>query len=308
MVDKSKLETVDCNICGSKEYEVIYKSEYEKATQTDEKVLYRASGDEPLLDQLVKCKKCNLVYVNPRLKPEVILGGYSEGEDEMFVSQSEAREATFFSALKTIEKYKKEKGKILDIGTAGGAFLAAAKKRGWDIYGCEPNKWMAEWGEKNLGINIDLGTLFEQKYHDKSFDVVTLWDVVEHTTEPSKILAECRRILKDDGLLVINYPDWGSWIAKIMKKKWFFTLAVHLFYFTPETIKKLMNKCGFQIIKMKPHFQKLETGYLFFRMGAYSKLLSKFGGTTAKLLHINHWKIPYWIGQTFVVAGKNENQ
>ncbi len=297
-------ETVHCNICGKNDYTVIYEAQPEKEKDKDLKEKFRASGDESLVDQVVKCNNCGLVYINPRLKEELIVEGYSEGSDENFVSQADAREATFTSSLKEIEKQRPQKGKILDIGTAGGSFLAAAKKRGWEVSGCEPNKWMAAWGKKNYGIDIKPGTLFDQKFKTETFDVVTLWDVIEHTGDPSKVLKECNRILKKDGLLVINYPDFGSWIAKGTKRKWAFLLSVHLYYFTPETIKKILEKCGYEMIKLKPHFQKLELGYLLFRMQAYNSFISKIGGKIAKGLHMDKLRIPYWLGQTFVVAKK----
>ena len=163
---------------------------------------------------------------------------------------------------------------------------------------------MAAWGKKHYSIDINPGTLFDQKFKTGTFDVVTLWDVIEHTTEPDKVLKECNKILKKKRLLVINYPDFGSWMAKGTGRKWVFLLSVHLYYFTPDTIKKMLEKCGFTIVKVKPHFQKLEIGYLFFRMGAYSKLLSTMGVKLTNMLHMNKWKIPYWLGQTFVAARK----
>lgn len=303
-MNKKWLEYTTCNLCGANEYTIVHAAKYDQEKDVDLKEKFRASGDETLIDQVVKCKRCGLVYVNPRLKANLIVEGYAEGSDENFISQADAREATFDSSLTQIEKYAPHKGKILDIGTAGGSFLAAAKKRGWDVQGCEPNKWMAAWGKKQYSIDIKPGTLFDQKYKTETFDVVTLWDVIEHTTEPDKVVQECARILKKDGLLVINYPDYGSWIAKATARKWVFLLSVHLYYFTPETIKKMLEKCGFTIVKLKPHFQKLELGYLLFRMGAYNKFLSKMGVKITTTLHMNKWRIPYWLGQTFVVAKK----
>ena len=302
--EDKKMETVSCNLCGSQNFAVVYKERYDLEKDFDIVEKYRASGDEMLIDRVVKCKKCGLIYISPRSKPELILKGYSEGSDDTFVSQANAREKTFYDSLRGIEKFAPNKGKILDIGTAAGSFLSAAKKRGWKVYGCEPNKWMAQWGNKKYGLNISPGTLFEQKYKKEDFDTVTLWDVIEHTPDPSKVLLEANRILKSRGTLVINYPDIGSWIAKLLKRKWLFLISVHLFYFNKKTIKKILARNGFEILCIKPHFQKLELGYIIFRAGAYSKLLSKIGLGIVKILGLEHKQVPYWLGQTFVIARK----
>jgi len=281
----------------------------EDKVKTEQELInkFRSSGDETLIDQVVKCNNCSLIYINPQIKPELIFKGYSEGEDPNFVSQAKGRELTFSKGLKIIEHYtKNKKGKMLDIGTAGGSFLHVAKNNDWEVYGCEPNKWMCNWGKKNYKINIKPGDVFMQKYKDNFFDVVTLWDVLEHTPDPLKTLKECNRILKPNGLLIVNYPDIGSMLSKIMKAKWIFLLSVHLFYFTPKTINAILKRSNFSVLKIKPHFQNLALGYLVFRMEAYSKLLHKLGKIFIKITKTDNLLIPYWLGQTLVVAQKNE--
>lgn len=294
-------ETVECNLCASKKFKVIYKGISDEKGSPQEK--YKSSGSQISSDQIVKCAKCGLMYVNPRLKQEIIVNGYSEGSDETFVSQAKGREITFNKCLKLIEKYRK-KGKILDIGTAGGSFLHVAKKRGWEVHGVEPNKWLCKWGKKNYGIDIKQGTIFDNEFKEDYFDVVTLWDVLEHVSDPTKLLNECRRILKKKGILIVNYPDIGSWIARLMRSKWIFLLSVHLYYFTPKTIKATLGKTGFKTLKIKPHFQTLSLGYLAYRMEPYSRFLHKISKKGIALLKLNNFQMPYWLGQTLVIARK----
>ncbi|HLC53969.1 MAG TPA: class I SAM-dependent methyltransferase [Candidatus Nanoarchaeia archaeon] len=301
MKKQSMFEEVPCNICGSTMYRIIYPAQRNKTnSEIDE---FHASGDEPLVDQLVKCNRCGLIYVNPRLRQDIVIKGYSEGSDERFVSQAEARERTFDRALNKIEKYA-TKGKILDVGTAGGSFLAAAQKRGWIVQGCEPNKWLAAWGRKRYSIPIDTGTLHDQRYPSDSYNAVTLWDVIEHTSDPAAVFHECNRILKKKGILVVNYPDIGSIASRIMGSRWVFLLSVHLYYFTPKTMQALLKKEGFEVIYRRPHLQKLQLGYLLTRAGAYIPFLVPFGKKLANILGIEKKQVPYWIGQTFIIARK----
>lgn len=302
-METNQLEYVKCNYCGSDSYSVVYKAKYDKEKVPDLKEKFRSSGNETLVDQVVKCNNCGLMYVSPRLKSNLIVEGYSEGSDENFVSQAKGRELTFTKSMKLIEKYAK-KGKILDVGTAGGSFLHVAKKRGWEVYGIEPNNWLCDWSKKHYGLDIKPGTLFDHKFENDYFDVVTLWDVLEHVPDPKSLLLEVNRILKKDGILVVNYPDIGSLISKLMGKKWVFLLSVHLFYFNPRTIKKMLTSTNFRSFLMKKHFQKLALGYLTFRMHAYSKLIHKIMSKVTKLTRTENIQIPYWLGQTLILARK----
>lgn len=298
------LERVRCNLCGADDYEVVYPPRYEAAKPDEIAQTFRSSGDEVLLDRLVRCRNCGLQYLNPRLRGDVVIEGYSEGSDEVFVSQVAGRERTFAKSLRGIERLRPQRGRLLDVGTAGGSFLSVAKQTGWDVAGCEPNRWMCDWGNKHYGLQIVPGTIFDMKLPNASFDVVTLWDVLEHTPDPKATLQECSRVLKPGGLLVVNYPDISSLVARLMGRRWVFLLSVHLYYFTPETLRKMLEELGFRMIKRRAHWQTLEVGYILFRMEAYLKSLAKAAGWVVRKVGLSHLQIPYWMGQVLVIAEK----
>ena len=303
------MKETKCNICGVNDYVVIHRGlKDDGSINLEKKKVYASSSSIIGNDRIVKCNICSLKYVTPQLESKEIVDAYSEGSDETFVSQNKWRMVTFKRCLNEVEKATEgKKGKILDIGTAGGAFLKVAKDAGWDVSGIEPNKWLCNWCEENYGIKVQQGTLETTKYKPKSFDVITLWDVLEHVPDPSDTLKKCKELLKDDGILVVNYPDIGSLPSKLMGSKWIFLLSVHLWYFTPKTLRKILSKTGFQATLFKRHWQTLSLGYLVFRMEEYSKFLAKFSNFFVKLLHIENISIPYWLGQTLVVAKKKTN-
>lgn len=298
------LEHVPCVLCGADDYEVVHAARYDRENDGAHVERFRASGDELLIDQLVRCRHCTFQYVNPRLRGDLILSGYTEGEDPAYVSQLRARERTFAASLKEIERAADGKGRLLDIGTAAGAFVAAACKRGWQAEGCEPNRWLAQWGAHHYGIQIRQGSLFDQNYEEGSFDVVTLWDVIEHTTDPRAVLERCRALLKPGGILVVNYPDIGSWIARLLGRRWLFLTSVHLYYFERRTIRLMLEKTGYRVEIVRPHIQRLELDYILFRASVLSSALSSVSRALVRPFGLARTHVPYWLGQTFVLGRK----
>lgn len=295
-------EEVPCNLCGSTNYSILYEP---TCKDFDPREVFSASGGVRGTQRIVKCRQCNLVYVNPRLKPEFVISAYSNAVDQLYVSQEEGRLKTFEKGLKLVESYAPRKGKILDVGCAAGFFVKVAKEHGWDACGVEPGRWMGEWGRQKNNINIIDGTLREAKFAEGCFDVVTMWDVLEHTPDPVAELAEVYRILKPGGILVINFPNVGSKLARLAGRNWWFFLSVHLYHFTPQTITTMLEKNNLSVLSLRRHFQTLELEHLIKMVGLYSRIISDLGLKISSLLRIGKLQIPYYASQANVVAIKN---
>jgi SAM-dependent methyltransferase len=165
---------------------------------------------------------------------------------------------------------------------------------------------MAEWGARHYGVDIRAGELFDQEYAPQSFDVVTLWDVVEHTPDPARVVRRIGELLKPGGLLIVNYPDRGSWIARLLGRRWPFLSSVHLYYFKRDTLSRMLERHGFQVAQVRPHFQWLELDYLLGRGEVISRPLSRVSRAVAGRLGLARRQVPYWIGQTFVAAQRKK--
>lgn len=303
-------EKVTCPICQSKDYVVIQKDRYPTDLTREELLkVYQSSSDHQLIDQLVSCKSCSLVYLNPRVNSNLIIESYSNAVDPVFVQQNVNRIKTFsenFSRIcKSINITPSKSKKVLDVGCAGGAFPKAAADLGFDVVGVEPSKWMVNFSKETYGLDIRQGTLQEQNFKGESFDIITLWDVIEHISEPEKVLVEIRKILKNDGYLIINYPDYDSFARKIFQMKWPFFLSVHLFYFSPETITRLLNNAEFEVTVIRPFWQTLGLGYIIKRASAYFGIFKVFQ-KLCTLLKMDNIPFTYNIGQTLVVAQKRK--
>ena len=302
----SDFEAIACPLCSEVRFSIVYPGTFPKKLSGDFlKNVDRSSSDQTLFEQVVRCVACGLVYLNPRLKPGTIVGSYAEGEDSLFVKQDAFRIRTFTSALKHLRKKRffrfSKETKALDIGCAGGAFLRAAKNLGISAVGVEPSKWLGEYARSQHGLDVRTGVLKDQSFPEKSFDLITLWDVIEHVPDPSAELLLISKLLKPGGLLVVNYPDFGSLPARVLGRKWPFLLSVHLVYYTRRTIRKQLRKAGFRIIDIRPHWQTLELGYILKRAGSYFALFRFFAWLVEKL-GLSSFPVRYWIGQTRVLA------
>lgn len=290
---------VPCNLCGSERFDVVLPALEAVDQALSER--YRSSSDDICRDQVVRCRDCDLVYINPRPSPESIHQGYAEAVDETYVSQAEGRLHAFRRIARQIARAKDPAGgRLLDVGAAAGFFLVAAREQGWKVEGIELSSWLAAWAKQHSDLTIHTTPLQPGQFPPDHFDVVTLFDVLEHVEDPKAVVRTVREVLKDDGLFVLSYPDWGSIFARVLKRRWWFLLSVHLFYFTRQTIRRLLEQNGFEVISMQRLYPSLQIGYLFERLEVYSPLVGRSLGSIARKLGAADRSIPYYASQTLV--------
>lgn len=231
------MEYVSCNLC---------KTENAKLLFPVKDINQRQEG----IFSIVQCNSCGLVYLNPRPTKEEISKFYP---NDYYISQDKQSKLSVpalggaIGRFRKILKYKKG-GKILDIGCKRGDYLVEFERHGWEIYGLELSSLAAQYAREKYGFDVITGDLLDTNLPDRKFDVVSLWGVLEHLRYPFETLEEVRRIIKDDGLLVIYVPNFDSFQARIFRDNWFHLDAPrHLFHFSPSTIKTLLKKTGFRI-------------------------------------------------------------
>lgn len=306
------LEPVTCPICETAEYRVLQRARYPQQLSPEDLLrIYRSSSDRKLMDQLVACAGCGLVYLNPRLSSATIIESYRSGADPVHAQQDPMRIRTFRRALdKIVRRYglvADPSSRVLDVGCAGGAFPRAAAELGFSVVGVEPNEWLCEHGRRRYGLDLRAGLLEDQCFESRSFDLVTLWDVLEHVASPAAELSEIHRVAKDGAYLIVSYPDYASLACRLLGPRWPFLLSVHLFYFTPRTMRALLRKCGFDVLALRPHWQTLELGYVLSRAGPYVPGTARVQRLT-ELLGCSRLPLTYNMGQSLVVARKRRSR
>ncbi|TND10606.1 MAG: type 12 methyltransferase [Bacteroidetes bacterium] len=232
--NQNKIES--CPVCGSKEIE--------------KKLQCRDFTVSKELFDIVSCKKCSFFFTNPQ--PEVSdLGRYYESDD--YVSHSDTskgivnwlyqrvRKTTLKRKLKLVNRLSGQ-GKLLDIGCGTGHFLHTAKTGGWETIGIEPSESARKVAREKFGINA-----FEEDHlvqlQAQSFDVITMWHVLEHVPFLNERVAELKRLLKPGGVLIVAVPNHLSHDADHYKENWAaWDVPRHLWHFAPSDIKNLFGK------------------------------------------------------------------
>lgn len=287
-----------CPVCNSNRQTVKFSP---WVVESDPAKLYGAASGIPGTQQLVTCHDCGMIYESPRYDAETIVKGYMASQEGDHDSQYHMRVHSF---LKVLEKQAKRipppNAKVLDIGTAGGAFLDAAKRYGYDAYGMEPSADLVNRG-KARGLKIEQGTIESHSFETGSFDMVCLWDVIEHLPDPKTALIEIKKLIKPNGILLINFPDIGTWQAKLAKEKFWWILSVHLHHFTRKSIADICQRTGFEAFHFQRYWQTLEFGYLE-RMAVHYKIPLTRLITHLTPNFIQKIPIPYYASQTTALA------
>jgi ubiquinone/menaquinone biosynthesis C-methylase UbiE len=300
-------EHIPCNLCGANDTDadMLFDADTQRIpkTKSDFIKIYSSSSSSIFYERMVRCRKCGLIYLSPRPKKEIIINSYSLSEDKQYISQEKGRQLTFKNCLKTIKRFCQE-GSLLDIGAASGIFVKAAVDAGYKACGLEPSEWMCEFARKHYNVTLLPGEVENAKFKDNSFDIITMWDVLEHIPDPMNTLKEVKRILKPGGFLVINYPRIDDPLSRIFGRHWWFLLSIHLFYFTPKILTAYMEHLEFEKILHKMHFQILEYGYLVERLNVYSPLLAKIAKLAYLIPQSKNFSIPYFASQYLLISKK----
>lgn len=222
-----------------------------------------AAAPEPLLRKdgfdLVRCRRCGCVYVGAdpaTIDFDALYGEsyYRGGSDAVFadyVGQQPARRAQArrkLALLRHLPPRVPRHGQLLDVGCAAGFFLAEAQ-RFYTVQGVELSAWSSAYARDQLGLPVHTGTLHDARLPAGHFDVVTLWDVIEHVPEPVPLLAEAARVLKPGGRLVLSTGDWGSAYARRRGADWhLLTPPWHLTFFSRDTLARAAQRAGLRVV------------------------------------------------------------
>lgn len=215
---------------------------------------------------IMKCTDCELIYLNPRPKPESISfyypKSYAPHQTEGYVGSRIIEKGKIKPIFKTLFDIRSHYlppstpgARLLEIGCSYGGFLDKARNKGWEVYGVEIAGEPAKYGREFLGLNIYHGILENACFPDDFFDMVTGWMVLEHLSDPLGTLQEVWRITKAGGQVAFSMPNIGSWEFRLFGSNWFaLEVPRHLSHFTCNSIGQLFTRSGLKLEKI--YYQK----------------------------------------------------
>ncbi len=259
------LVDVSCNLCGGEDTVVLFAATARLDSKLDTFACTSPGHGEHY--QVVRCRQCGLRYSSPRPNEERLNAEYQQVEDPMYERELEGRLTTFRRNLKLVETFCKP-GTVLDIGAGMGVFLHLAQLNGWIVNGIEPSRWSAQKAEELYGLQINIGGYnLAPKIHTQ-LDVVTMWDVIEHVSDPLDTLQVCNQVLKPGGKLIFSTVDAGSAYARITGKAWPWLMKMHLYYFDRGTMAAYLRKAGFQTLQIRTYRHTISANYLAYKLRA----------------------------------------
>jgi SAM-dependent methyltransferase len=199
---------------------------------------------------LVQCQDCGLCYLNPYPSPDEMKDYYPDAYRAYRASIDESMRRRYQEEKLQKVQAHSQGGRLLDVGCADGLFLHLARQAGWEVRGVEMAEGSATYAQESYKLDVFTGELRAAKFPDQHFDVVTFWHVLEHLHDPLGELREAHRILKPDGLLVVDVPNIASWQAKLFGANWrALDVPRHIYHFSPDSLKALLAQAGFACFK-----------------------------------------------------------
>lgn len=237
----------NCPICDSRNFRPVKKCKD-----------YTVSQESFII---VECDNCKFWFTNPRPLIEDLHKYY---ESEEYVSHSNTnkglihklyqsvRNFTLNQKLQLINGLKTGSKQLLDIGSGTGEFSNVCNKNGWNVIGIEPSEKAREFAINNYNLNIKTEESLKD-LKDNTFDVISMWHVLEHVYHLNERLLEIKRLLKEDGFLIVAVPNRLSYDASTYKEKWAaYDLPRHLYHFTPNDLENIAKKYSFELKEIKP--------------------------------------------------------
>jgi 2-polyprenyl-3-methyl-5-hydroxy-6-metoxy-1,4-benzoquinol methylase len=251
---------------------------------------------------LVQCQQCGLVYVNPRPDPAELYALYGEtyfhnndsgvvGYSNYIKDEANIRR-TSAKRLRLLERYI-QPGRMLDVGCAVGFFIDEARKRGWQVEGMDVSAFAIDYASEHFGLDVRNGTLTDLEFETGAYDLVTLWDVIEHVPDPKAYIQRTAELLRSGGVISLATPDVDSIPAKLAGRRWvgYKLSEEHIYYFSIKTLSHMLEEAGFEVLDVR-HVGKFVTLRLFVdRLGMYFPWLAKMLAWGERTFKLSEWAL-----------------
>ncbi len=257
------MRPVACNLCGADAFQIVF-----------------AEG-EAQVHRVVRCNKCQLMYANPRLAevegddiltydpaylPELLAQGDSRLDKEKY------QVADYNDSRQYLAQRFPGRGDLFEVGSSYGYLLAHFQQDGWRVQGVEPNALNARYASEYLGLSVKAALLPDAQLPSGSKDAALMMHVIEHVPDPKATLQEIHRILKTKGMLIMETPRYDSWVFRLLgRRERSMSCDGHIYFFTVDTLSKLSEQAGFDVLKTDIVGRSLSLDRLLWNVGVVSK-------------------------------------
>lgn len=214
---------------------------------------------------LYVCQHCGHGFSPLDVAPRELAAWYEESvPDELFLAGEPERRMTARAVLRRTGR-RQPPGSLLDVGAGPGIFVSEARRAGWGAVGLEPAAWAVQHGRTQLGVPMIRGVLTDQIALE-TFDVLTLFDVIEHVADPGALLQAAAGRLGAGGLLVLTTPRFDSLLARCLGRRWYCIFPAHLHYFTAVSLRLTLAAAGLAIVEQRSHTRYVSARYYWQRL------------------------------------------
>lgn len=224
------------------------------------------------------CKNCEIIF--SELCDTNLEDNYKDISDPLYIDQIQNKKKYFSHLINKISDQIKKNDNVLEIGSYYGAFGSQIKEKVNSYIGVELSSYASKYAKENFNLNIKNQNIYDFfKYSDTKFDVIFMFDVVEHLDDPDLVLKLCSKNLNQNGRLIISTMNMNSLFAKITGKYYQWIIAMHKFYFSDYSMKKFLNKNNLELDKSINDVRIISLEYLFFKLSqkiSIFKYLYKF--------------------------------
>lgn len=296
---------VNCGVCGQDDWFVRFPATSADHDRLDFDAFRCTSSGYGRHRQVVQCRHCGHVYANPTWGGEELLDAYSAVEDEIYLKERAGRERTFTKHLRHLEQWTgaADGRRLLDIGAYIGVFVEVAVAAGWKACGLEPSHWAAAIAQER-GLPVIAGTLDAPELQGQHFDVITMWDVIEHLGDPLSELTRARRLLIPGGTVAVHTMDIDSLTARLMGRRWPWLMDMHVHYFSRETLGRLLDRAGFEILWQGAQGRYVTLDYLATRVYRFAGPLGRLMERAVDAAGLGKMTVPLNFGDLFTVYAR----
>jgi 2-polyprenyl-3-methyl-5-hydroxy-6-metoxy-1,4-benzoquinol methylase len=282
--ERTATVAVSCNLCQSTDFTVLF------------------GPGVAQLNQVVSCKRCGLLYANPRKEADHVAieswpddPSYDTARDPQRFEKERLQVRDYRGTRALLRQLHPDPGRLVEVGSSLGFLLDSFREDGWEVLGIDPDRYGCRHATGKLGIQTINSTLEAANLPRESVDVVLMMHVIEHVPDPVGTLREIHRVLKPGGHLVMETPRYDTLMFRLLgRRERSVSCDGHIFFFTVDSLRRAYESAAFELERMDYPSRSLTLDRLAFNLGVMSKspTLQRIVGSLARRLRLQKIWLP----------------